>query len=66
MRDCFGLHLLSGVLFFSQNAWEGWGAWGYSLSYNISQSIPLCVLSGIIVLTLPLKGLRRAAEKRGI
>lgn len=59
-------HLLSGVLFFSQNAWEGWGAWGYSLSYNISQNIPLCILSSIIVLALPLKGLRRAAEKRGI
>ncbi len=53
-------HLLSGVLFFSQNAWEGWGAWGYSLAYNISQNVPLCVLSGIIVLALPLKSLKRA------
>lgn len=56
-------HLLSGVLFFSQNAWEGWSAWGYSLSYNLSQNIPLCVLSGVIVLALPLKSLRRAIEK---
>lgn len=58
-------HLLSGVLFFSQNAWEGWGAWGYSLSYNISQNAPLCILSGVIVLALPLKSLRRAVEKGG-
>lgn len=56
-------HLLSGVLFFSQNAWEGWGAWGYSLSYNLSQNIPLCVLSGVIVMALPLKSLRQVIEK---
>jgi thiamine transporter len=53
-------HLLSGVLFFSQNAWSGWGAWGYSLAYNLSQNIPLCVLSGAIVLMLPLKSMKRA------
>jgi thiamine transporter len=53
-------HLLSGVLFFSQYAWEGWGPWGYSLVYNLSQNVPLCVLSGIIVLALPLKSLKRA------
>ena len=58
-------HLLSGVLFFSQNAWEGWGAWGYSLSYNLSQNVPVCVLSGVIVLALPLKSLRHVVEKRG-
>ena len=53
-------HLLSGVLFFSQNAWEGWGAWGYSLSYNISQNVPLCILSGAVILALPLKNLKNA------
>lgn len=56
-------HLLSGVIFFSQNAWEGWGAWGYSLMYNISQNIPLCLLSGAIVLALPLRNLKRAVRK---
>lgn len=56
-------HLLSGVLFFSQNAWDGWGAWGYSLSYNLSQNVPLCILSGVIMMALPLKSLRRAIEK---
>ena len=25
-------HTLSGVLFFSQNAWDGWGAWAYILA----------------------------------
>ncbi len=53
-------HLLSGVLFFSQNAWDGWGAWGYSLIYNISQNVPLCILSGVILLALPLKNLKKA------
>ncbi len=56
-------HLLSGVLVFSQNAWEGWGAWGYSLGYNLSQNVPLCILSGVIVLALPLKSLRHAIER---
>lgn len=57
-------HILSGVLFFSQNAWDGWGAWGYSLLYNLSQNIPLCVLSAFIVLMLPLKTMRMAADGR--
>ncbi|HIS52148.1 MAG TPA: energy-coupled thiamine transporter ThiT [Candidatus Onthomonas avicola] len=56
-------HLLSGVLFFSQNAWDGWGAWGYSLGYNLSQNLPLCILSGLIVLALPLQMLRRTVGK---
>ena len=57
-------HLMSGVVFFSQNAWDGWGAWGYSLVYNLSQNVPLCVLCGIIVMALPLKTLRKAANGR--
>lgn len=57
-------HLLSGVVFFSQNAWDGWGAWGYSLAYNLSQNVPLCILSGIIVLLLPLKAMKQAVNGR--
>lgn len=57
-------HLLSGVVFFSQNAWDGWGAWGYSLIYNLSQNLPLCVLSGIIVMLLPLKAMKQAVGGR--
>ena len=56
-------HTLSGVIFFSQNAWDGWGAWGYSLAYNFSQNIPLCLLSGIIVLAMPLQNLKHAIGK---
>jgi len=48
-------HTLSGVLFFSQDAWDGWGAWGYSLVYNISQNVPLAIACGIIFLSIPLK-----------
>ena len=59
-------HLLSGVLFFSQNAWEGWGAWGYSLGYNISQNVPLCLIAGIIVMALPLKALGRVVRKEPV
>lgn len=56
-------HTLSGVLFFSDNAWDGWGAWGYSLAYNFSQNIPLCLLSGAIVLALPLNTMKYAIGK---
>lgn len=56
-------HVLSGVLFFSQNAWSGWGAWGYSILYNLSQNLPLCVLSGGILLTMPLDMLRQTVGK---
>lgn len=52
-------HLVSGVVFFSQNAWGGWGAWGYSLAYNLSQNLPLCILSAMVVLLLPLGTLNR-------
>ena len=56
-------HLFSGVLFFSQDAWDGWGAWGYSWTYNLSQNVPLCILSAIIVLLLPLKTLKRIVNR---
>ena len=59
-------HVLSGVVFFSQNAWDGWGAWGYSLAYNMSQNVPLCILSALIVLMLPARTLRRAIGKEAL
>lgn len=40
-----------------------WGAWGYSLAYYFSQNIPLCLLSGAIVLAMPLGSLKHAIEK---
>ena len=56
-------HILSGVLFFSQNAWAGWGAWGYSLAYNLSSTVPECAISIVLLLLLPLGALRRVAAK---
>ena len=56
-------HLLSGVIFFSQNAWDGWGAWGYSFGYNLSQNLPLIVMSAIVVLALPLKTLGKMVKR---
>ena len=61
---CCG-HVLSGVFFYSQNAWDGWGAWGYSLAYNLSSRLPEGILSIVIVSLLPLKLLRRSALKGG-
>ena len=59
-------HLLSGVIFFSQNAWDGWGAWGYSLGYNLSQNLPLCVLCGLFVLALPQRTYIHLTQRRGV
>lgn len=56
-------HLLSGVVFFSQNAWDGWSAWGYSFGYNLSQNLPLILMSAVIVLALPLKTLGRMVKR---
>ena len=61
---CCG-HVLSGVIFYSQNAWDGWGAWGYSLAYNLSPRLPEGILRIVIVSLLPLKLLRRSALKGG-
>ena len=59
---CCG-HVLSGVIFYSQNAWDGWGAWGYSLAYNLSSRLPEGILSILIVLLLPVGLLRRTLRK---
>lgn len=56
-------HVISGVLFFSENAWDGIGAWGYSLAYNISQTVPLTIISAIVVMVLPLKNIKTGLKK---
>ena len=56
-------HVLSGVIFFSQNAWDGWGAWGYSLTYHLSSKIPEAILTMVIVFLLPLGTMRKALNK---
>ena len=50
------------MIFFSQNAWDGWGAWGYSLTYHLSSKIPEGVLSLAILMVLPLSALKKAAK----
>lgn len=58
-------HVLSGVVFFSQNAWDGWGAWGYSLAYNLSSTIPEGIATIIIMLLLPLKSIKKGLKGIG-
>lgn len=58
-------HVFSGVIFFSQNAWDGWGAWGYSLTYHLSSKIPAGILTVAILLVLPLQTLRKATKGDG-
>ena len=60
----FWAHVFSGVIFFSQNAWDGWGAWGYSLAFNLSSRLPEGILSILIVSVLPLTLMRRAIARR--
>lgn len=60
---CCG-HVLSGVIFYSQNAWDGWGAWGYSLAYNLSSRLPEGILSILIVMLLPVGLLRRTVLRK--
>ena len=45
--------MLSGVIFFSQNAWDGWGAWAYSLTYHLTSKVPEGIATGAILLALP-------------
>ena len=61
----FTAQVLSGVIFFSDNAWDGWGAWGYSLAYNLSSRLPEGILSIVIVTLLPLSLLRKTVTPKG-
>ncbi len=45
--------VLSGVIFFSDNAWDGWGAWAYSISYHLSSKIPEGIATIAILMALP-------------
>lgn len=56
-------HVMSGVVFYSTNAWNGWGAWGYSISYNASSWLPEIILSAIILYVLPWKSIKLALVK---
>ena len=58
----FWAHVFSGVIFFSQNAWDGWGAWGYSLTYHLSSKVPEGAVSLAVLMLLPLGTLKKAAK----
>lgn len=57
-------HALSGVIFFSQNAWSGWGPWAYSMTYHLTSKVPLFILCTMVMLALPLKTIQRLGSRR--
>ena len=48
------------VIFFSDNAWDGWGAWAYSITYHLSSKIPEGTVTALIMLALPLQTIKKA------
>lgn len=57
-------HAASGVVFFSQNAWSGWGPWAYSMTYHLTSKVPLFLLCTLVMLALPLKTLERLGKSK--
>ena len=55
-------HVLSGVVFFSQNAWDGWGAWAYSLTYHLTSKVPEGIATGAILLALPISLFKKVGK----
>ena len=55
-------HIISGVIFFSQNAWDGWGAWGYSIAYNLSANIPEGIIGILVLMVLPISFFRKVLQ----
>ncbi len=53
--------VLSGVIFFGQYAWEGWGAWGYSLVFHLTAKIPEGIFTILVLISLPLSRLSKLA-----
>lgn len=58
-------HVMSGVVFFSNNAWDGWGAWGYSLTYHLTSKVPESIATILLITLLPIATLRRQIHKQG-
>lgn len=55
-------HILSGVLFFSAYAPEGMSPWVYTLTYNLSSSIPETGIAIAIMLVLPLNSIKKSLQ----
>lgn len=56
-------HTISGVIFYAENAWDGWGTWAYSIIYNFTSRIPEQAVSVLILMALPLNRIKKAIKK---
>ena len=54
---------ISGAVFFGQYAWDGWGAWGYSIVFHLSGKIPEGIITLLLALKMPLRRLSALAQK---
>ncbi len=59
----FWAQVLSGVIFFGQYAWEGFGAWGYSLLFHLSGKVPEGLITILVLLVLPLDRFSKIAKR---
>ena len=59
----FWAQVLSGLIFFGQYAWEGFGAWSYSLLFHLSGKIPEGILTIVVLLALPMERLTEFAKR---
>jgi hypothetical protein len=50
-------------LFFSQNAWDGWCAWAYSLTYHLTSKIPEGIATAAVLMLLPVGRYPKAIGK---
>jgi len=48
----FVFHFLSGIVFFSSYAWEGWSPAAYSAVYNAGYLVPSLVIALVVVVAL--------------
>lgn len=58
-------HFASGIIFFSQNAPDGWGAYFYSFVYNLSSVGVEGVLSIIVIMLLPFERIKKVVLREG-
>ncbi len=59
----FWAQVLSGVIFFGAYAWEGFGAWGYSLLFHLSGKIPEGIVTICVLMALPLDRLSKSIQR---
>ncbi len=57
--------VLSGILFFSQDAWEGFNSVTYSLLFNLSSCIPEAIVAAVVMLALPINSVKKALHTGG-